>query len=193
MTGYESVLIVSDSTKANEFFASVCEGGILARPVFATGCGEARRRMDQHPFDLLVINAPLRDEFGSELALQAAGQGVGVILLVKQELLDEVCAQVEEGGVYVVPKPFNRGLFLQAVRLVTASQIRLHNLQRKNDELRKRIEVIRLCDRAKCLLIQHLRMSEEDAHHFIEQQAMHRRVGKEEVARDILRSYEEER
>ena len=100
---------------------------------------------------------------------------------------------MEEAGVYVVPKPIQRGLFLQAVRLVTASQARLHGLQRKNDELRRRIEVIRLCDRAKCLLIQHLRMSEEDAHHFIEQQAMHQRKGKDEVAREILRSYEEER
>lgn len=193
MTDYEGVLIVSDSTKANEFFTSVADGGLLTRPVFSAGCGEARRRMVQHSFDLLVINAPLRDEFGSELAVQAAGQGIGVILLVKQELLDEVCAQVEEAGVYVVPKPIQRGLFLQAVRLVTASQARLHGLQRKNDELRRRIEVIRLCDRAKCLLIQHLRMSEEDAHHFIEQQAMHQRKGKDEVAREILRSYEEER
>lgn len=187
------VLIVSDSAKANEFFVSVAGGGMLARPVFAAGCGEARRRIAQQAYDLLVVNAPLRDEFGSEFAMQATGQGIGVILLVKQELLDEVCEQVEAAGVYVVPKPLNRGLFLQAVRLVLASQARLHGLQRKNDELRRRIEVIRLCDRAKCMLIQHLRMDEEDAHHFIEQQAMHQRKSKEEVARDILRTYEEER
>lgn len=41
-------------------------------------------------FDLVLINAPLQNESGIELALDAAGAGSSVIMLIKSESCDEI-------------------------------------------------------------------------------------------------------
>ena len=63
-------------------------------------------------------------------------------------------------------------------------------LRQENVKLQSKIEEIRLVDRAKCALIQYLSMTEEQAHHFIEKQAMDMRTTKREIAEGILKSYE---
>ena len=48
-------------------------------------------------WQVILINTPLSDEFGHELAVFAAGStGAGVVLLVKAEMADEVAARVED-------------------------------------------------------------------------------------------------
>ena len=49
---------------------------------------------------------------------------------------------------------------------------------------------MRLIDRAKCVLIQYLTMTEPQAHRYIEKQAMDTRTTRREVAQQILRTYE---
>ena len=48
---------------------------------------------------------------------------------------------------------------------------------------------IRLVNRAKLILINELKMSEPDAHHYIEKQAMDRCVSKREIAEEIIKTY----
>ncbi|HHT83072.1 MAG TPA: ANTAR domain-containing protein [Clostridiales bacterium] len=47
-----------------------------------------------------------------------------------------------------------------------------------------------IVDRAKAVLIKHLSMTEQQAHRFIEKQAMDMRVNKTAVAEGILKTYE---
>ena len=49
---------------------------------------------------------------------------------------------------------------------------------------------LKLMNRAKCVLIQYLKMTEEQAHHYIEKQAMDLRCKKIQVAETILTMYE---
>ena len=138
-------------------------------------------------FDLVLVNTPLPDEFGHELAQLAAGETTaGVILLAKAEIADSVAEKVEDDGVFVVPKPLSRVLFMQALRMTRAARSRLNGLQNENRRLQKRIEDIRLVDRAKCLLIECCGMSEPEAHSYIEQQAMNRRCPKRDIAQGII-------
>ena len=53
-----------------------------------------------------------------------------------------------------------------------------------------KIEDIRIVDRAKCLLISYLGMSEPQAHKYIEQQAMDKRITKRECADRIIKTYD---
>ena len=57
-------------------------------------------------------------------------------------------------------------------------------------KLQKKIEEIRLVDRAKCALIQYLNMTEATAHRYIEKQAMDTRRTKSAIAKDILNTYD---
>ena len=49
---------------------------------------------------------------------------------------------------------------------------------------------IKIVNRAKWTLINSLNMSEEDAHRYIEKQAMDRCVSKRAIAEEIIRSYD---
>ena len=152
---------------------------------------EARRRLLEHDFDFLVINTPLSDEFGHELALCGAQfSAAGILLLVKNEWADEISAKVEEAGIMVVGKPIGKQFFHQALKLVATSRRRLLGLQSENQRLQKQIEEIRLVNRAKCALIQYLSMTEAQAHRYIEKQAMDLRATRREIAERILKTYE---
>jgi response regulator NasT len=153
--------------------------------------GEARRMMIEQDFSLIVINTPLCDEFGHELAVDAARKSLaGVLLLVKAEQGDAVSAKVEDYGVVVVPKPVSRQFFHQAYKLAASTHRRALGLQMENDRLQDRIEEIRLVNRAKGLLMDKLDMSEAQAHRHVEKQAMDTRTTREQVAQTIIKKYE---
>ena len=52
------------------------------------------------------------------------------------------------------------------------------------------MEDIRLVNRAKLLLIEQLKMSESEAHRYIEKRAMDTCVKRRKVAEDIIKTYE---
>ena len=114
-----------------------------------------------------------------------------MIILVRAELSDAVAEAVEDDGVLVVGKPVKAAVMRSVLRLTKAASNRMTALKTKNRALLQKIEDIRLIDRAKCILIEYLRMSETQAHHYIEKQAMDMRMTKREVALNILKTYEE--
>ena len=61
----------------------------------------------------------------------------------------------------------------------------------ENSKLTQKIEDVRIIDRAKCLLISYLKVNEQEAHRYIEKQAMDMRITRREVAEGILKTYEE--
>ena len=69
----DSVLIVSGTDKGRDMLAELCRSGEYERVLSAASGSEARRMLLEDEFDLVLINAPLPDEFGHELALSAAG------------------------------------------------------------------------------------------------------------------------
>ena len=189
--GMERVLVVSGSERGREFLRELLRGQEYGQGFFADNSGEARRRMAEDDFSLVIINAPLRDESGEQLALWAAqSTDAGVLLLVKAEIADEVSARVEDSGAMVLPKPISRQFFCQSLKLVSAARRRMLGLKNENTRLQKQIDDIRLVDRAKCVLIQYSDFTEQQAHRYIEKKAMDQRVSRREVAENILRIYE---
>ncbi len=187
----DSVLIVSGTDKGRDMLAELCRSGEYERVLSAASGSEARRMLLEDEFDLVLINAPLPDEFGHELALSAAeSTAAGVMLIAKSDVADEVSARVEDFGVFVLPKPVSRALFFQSVKMMAASRKRMLGLKQETLRLQEKIEEIRLVDRAKCALIQYLNMTEPQAHRYIEKQAMDRRLPRWAVAESILSAYE---
>ena len=64
------------------------------------------------------------------------------------------------------------------------------HLEDENNKLQKKIEEIRIVDRAKLVLVQVLSMTEPQAHRYIEKQAMDMRQSRTTVAENILKTYE---
>lgn len=187
----KSALIVSSADKAKVFLEeSLGIHGFSNIVTVSTG-SEARRTLMEIPFDIVVINTPLSDEFGHELSLAITeAYSSGVILIIKSEVADDISTKVEEYGVFVIPRPISRQFFYQAIKFVGASRSRIVGLENENIKLQNKIEEIRLVNRAKCVLIQYLSMTEPQAHRYIEKQSMDMRCTKKEIAKEILKTYE---
>ena len=188
----DNVLIVSSAEKATKGLIELLKPYNLTL-ILAGSSGEARRELLQQEYDCVIINAPLTDELGEKLAIAVSQDSTGgILLLVKSELAEEISAQVEEYGVIVLAKPFSRNIFDQALRWMHAMQNRLLQLKKQNLKMQKQVEDLRLISRAKCALIQHEQLTEQQAHRYMEKQAMDMRMTKREVALGIIRSYESE-
>ena len=183
------VLIVSAVEKIYEYITEILPPGEFSPILRAASAGEAKRMLVSDEADI-VINTPLPDEFGTELALDLSGGTAGVLLLVKNDYFDQVCYKVEREGVLTVGKPSSRQTLYGAVKLAAAMSARLAKMERKNKTLREKMADIRTVNRAKWLLIENLNMTERDAHYYIEKQAMDMRLSRHEVAENIIRTYD---
>ena len=184
-------LIVSAGGSSNEYISARLTELGYTRPLIVPSGAEARRRMLESDFELIVVNSPLPDEFGHELCATAVEKtDAGVVLLVKAAAAEQLLTPMSEQGVLLVSKPFSNTLFLQAIHMASASNHRLQFLRQENNRMQEKLAQVRLVSRAKCCLIQHEQMTETEAHRYIEKTAMDTRRDRTEVAQDILDSYD---
>ena len=117
-------LIVSAGANSNEYIAARLSEMGYSRPVIIPSGAEARRRMSESDFELIVVNAPLPDEFGHELCITAVEQtDAGVVFLVKAAQAEQLLAPLNEQGVLLLSKPFTTPLFLQAMHMAAAGNL----------------------------------------------------------------------
>ncbi len=185
-----SILIVSAGEKATALLTQLLPPQEFSPILSVHTVGEARRMLVDRPFDILIINSPLPDDFGVQFALETAQtQSCGVLLFVKAELQDAVSHRVEDYGVLTLSKPVNRQMVFQSVKLLVATRQKIRALEAKASTLQSKMEEIRLVNRAKLLLMEHMKMSEPEAHRYIEKRAMDTCVKRREIAENIIKTY----
>lgn len=185
-----SVLVVSSAPKFNDILTQMLPGSDYYPVTFVSNAAAAGREMIGKSYDFVIINAPLPDDFGTRLAIDAAGKpGTVVLLLVRSELYEEINAKVTPQGVFTLSKPIPAQLLQQSLRWMASARERLRKLEQKATTIEEKMEEIRLVNRAKWILIEQLKMTEEDAHHHIEKQAMDRCVSRREIALGIIKTY----
>ena len=139
----------------------------------------------------MLIAEPVTGSSGQELALQLKKRRcMAVLLLAEPTHADAAAALLEQSGVLVLPNDAPEALIVQTIRLLAAVRNQLEQMQHKTEKLEAKVADIRIINRAKLLLVQHLQMTETEAHKYIEKQAMDQRKTRAEVARDVLRRYD---
>lgn len=142
-------------------------------------------------FDIIIINAPLSDEYGIEFAQDISERGHrGVLLIAPSDDYTEINSLLAPQGILAVSKPTPPSTVLQAIDLLCATSERLKRLEARPDTFEEKMREIRVINRAKMLLISRRKMSEKEAHRFIEKQAMDHCVRKQKIAEDIIRHFE---
>ena len=119
-----SVLLVSSSARLNGSMLPLLAGSQYQQPiaVAATVAG-ARRALLERRFDLVLINTPMPDDFGTQLALDVCeNTGSGVLLLVKAEHYPDINARVSDFGVLTVSKPTTAQIMTQSLRLLRSTR-----------------------------------------------------------------------
>ena len=181
------MLLVSAAEKFNESLMPLLPGSVYYPVTTVQSVSAAKRRLLEQDYDLVLVNDPLPDDPGARLAMDAcADSPAGVLLLVRRELYDEVCDQVSEWGVAVLPKPTNSQAVSQTLQFLRATRERMRRMQEKQVTVEEKIREMRLINQAKWQLINQEQMTEAEAHRYIEKQAMDTRRSKQDVAMEIL-------
>jgi response regulator NasT len=188
----DNILVVTQAQKNTAFLMETLNMAFCGSAISVLHSGaQVRQQIIERDFDLAIIDAPLLDESGESLSRYIASKDKAqVILMVKGEIFDEISAITENDGVLVVVKPLDKNLFWSALKLAQSTQKKLKKMRAENSKLKQRIEDIRIVDRAKWILISNLKMTEQEAHRFIEKQAMDIRATRREIAERILKTYE---
>ncbi len=185
----DKVLIVSYSEKAKDTLSQLLKEYHNVQIITTSSASKARRYVTNNEVAVAIINTPLKEETGTQLSLDFARLNIGTILMVKSEIVEQISADVEFAGVFVLQKPIIKPMFYQAFKMQMALKNRLLNLKKENEKLRNKIEEIKIVDRAKLILMENENLNEEQAHKYIEKQAMNERVSRYLVAKDILIKY----
>ena len=121
-------LIVSAGANSNEYIAARLSEMGYSRPVIIPSGAEARRRMSESDFELIVVNAPLPDEFGHELCITAVEQtDAGVVFLVKAAQAEQLLAPLNEQGVLRPPAGQDRAAAAGQPGKVLSGRARPHD------------------------------------------------------------------
>ena len=75
--------------------------------------------------------------------------------------------------------------------MAAASYRRLNAVENENENLKRKLNELKLINRAKCLLIEKENLTEEEAHKKIERDAMRYRLSKVRIADEIINQYED--
>lgn len=152
---------------------------------------EAKQLVLDEEFDLICINAPLKEENGIRLSEHFASiTRSSVVIIVPQKSADNVNDLLTKHGVLVIAKPINKHLFHHFLQFTDCFRSRMIYVTEENEKLKHMVEDLKIVNRAKVLLISCLNMTEEQAHRYLEKQAMDLRVSKHEVAKQVIRTYE---
>ncbi len=186
-----SVLIVSASDSFNTALTGLLPPTDYWPVEIVKSAAAARRSILGREYDLVIVNTPLPDEFGSRFAIDVCSScSSGVLLLVKNEQFEDVYGRVMEHGVFTLAKPTSSQMISQSLRTLCTMRERMRRMEEKQQTIEDKISEIRLVNHAKWLLIECLSMTEAEAQRYIEKKAMDARISKREMAENIIKTYE---
>ena len=185
-----SVLVVSASDAFNSTLIPLLPDSKFYPVRFETSVNAAKRALAGRTYDFVVINSPLPDDAGVRFAMDLSGLKSSVaLLMVRSDVYAPTYNRVAEYGVYVLPKPTSKPIVSQAIDWMIATRERLKKFEKKTVSTEEKMQEIRIVNRAKWVLIDSLKMTEADAHRYIEKQAMDRCISKREIAEEIIKTY----
>lgn len=182
-----SVLTVSANEKFNISLRSLLGESRFSPVKTVPSISAARREMLSRSYDLVMINSPLPDGNGTELAIDVCSQSsAGVMMFIKTDMFDDISAFLTQYGVLTVPVPTSVSVINQSLRLLCSTRERMKRVEQKTAKLEEKMEEIRIVNRAKWALIDRYKMNEATAQRFIEKTAMDECITKRAVAERII-------
>lgn len=182
-----SVLLVSHDIKIINQISS-----FLIAPLFelttTTDFNEARRLATERTYNIIIADSG--DGYDTDFAINIADSYSTILLLVPNEHFDEISYRVEGYGILTITKPFEPFYFYNIMKIAIAVQYKVQILSSQTTKLKVKMEEIKLVNRAKMLLMSNLKMTEPEAHRYLEKEAMDRGLKRIVLAEEIIRTYD---
>ena len=185
-----SVLVVSASEKFNQALPEVFPVSTFFPIKSVSDVSAAKRAVSERSFDFVIVNSPLPDDAGVRFAIDTVSSYNTVVLfLSRAEQYSDAYDKLAEHGVFLMQKPLSKQVFQIASGWLVSARERIRKTEKKTLSIEEKMNEIRVVNRAKWLLISELKMTEPDAHRYIEKQAMVRCVPRRSVAEEIVNTY----
>lgn len=182
-----SVLLVSHDSKLISQIQA-----FLFPPLFeltvSMDFNEARRIVGERNFNIVIVDSG--DGSDTDLAVNIADSYSTILLLVTNEHFDEISYRVEGYGVLTLIKPFEPFYFYNMIKVAIAVQYKVQTLSSQTVKLKTKMEEIRLVNRAKLLLVEKQGMTEQEAHRYLEKEAMDSGLKRIAVAENVIKKYQ---
>ena len=181
-----SVLVVSRDSKIISQISA-----FLVPPLFelttTSDFNEARRLATERSFYIIIADSG--DGYDTDFAINLADSYSTILLLVPNEHFDEISYRVEGYGILTITKPFEPFYLYNMMKIAIAVQYKVQVLSSQTTKLKVKMEEIKQVNRAKMLLMQNMNMSEQEAHRYIEKEAMDRGMKKTAISEEIINTY----
>lgn len=181
-----SVLVVSRDSKIISQISA-----FLVPPLFelttTSDFNEARRLATERSFNIIIVDSG--DGYDTDFAINLADSYSTILLLVPNEHFDEISYRVEGYGILTITKPFEPFYLYNMMKIAIAVQYKVQVLSSQTTKLKVKMEEIKQVNRAKMLLMQNMNMSEQEAHRYIEKEAMDRGMKKTAISEEIIKTY----
>jgi response regulator NasT len=153
-----------------------------------TGRGdEAIELVAEHSPDVVVLDIKMPGPDGIEVTRRiTAERRAAVVILTAFSQRDMIDAARDAGAMAFLVKPYQRDELVPAIELALTRFREFSALEEQVAELEDRLEVRKLVDRAKGLLIDRHGLTEADAFSFIQRSAMSHRRTMRDVATDVI-------
>lgn len=178
-----SVLVVTKDTKISSLVSA-----FLIPPMFelsvCTDFNEARRKCSEMNFNIVIVD--FADGEGTDFAIDISDGLSTILLLSPAQHFDQISYKVEPYGILTLTMPFDQFYFYNMIKVAIAVQYKVQILSSKAIQLKEKMEEIRIVNRAKMLLMQNKQMTEQEAHRYIEKEAMDTGTKKVAVASLII-------
>lgn len=181
-----SVLVVSRDSKIISQISA-----FLVPPLFelttTSDFNEARRLATERSFNIIIADSG--DGYDTDFAINLEDSYSTILLLVPNEHFDEISYRVEGYGILTITKPFEPFYLYNMMKIAIAVQYKVQVLSSQTTKLKVKMEEIKQVNRAKMLLMQNMNMSEQEAHRYIEKEAMDRGMKKTAISEEIIKTY----
>jgi AmiR/NasT family two-component response regulator len=141
--------------------------------------------------DLVVMDIKMPDMDGIEAAQVLTEERLAPVLLLTAYSQQELIDRAKEAGVvgYLV-KPFRESNLAPAIELTLARFDEFRAVQKEVEDLSEALETRKLVDRAKGILMDSQRLTEQEAFRRIQKMSMNTRRPMKEIAEAIILTHE---
>lgn len=190
-TRYASLLLITASRDTAAHFARMLPAERFGPEYNVCSALEAPYVMGETVYDVVVIDDSVLRQTGPELACTAAANGItNVLLLAEPERYESISAYAQEHGFLALQSPVDPSVLKQSLGMMATVADRLRKMEEETASLKAQMDEMRIVNRAKLILVQQFKMTEKDAHRFIEKNAMDRCVKRRTIAENIIRTYQ---
>ncbi len=153
-----------------------------------TGRGdEAVDLVRNHHPELAILDIKMPGLDGLTAAKEITGERLAAVLILtafsQRDLIDQA---KEAGALAYLVKPFQKSELLPAMEIALGRFQEMKVLAQQVESLEEQLEVRKVIERAKGLLMDELGMKETDAWNWIQKRAMRERLQMKEVARRVI-------